>query len=203
MLLVPLLLLRHSRVPRTALRAVSSTDDRVSRLGEPRPGVRGEHWGAALADGLGPLPTDAVLADVVNAPTTNGASGSGVAGPPPTTTPRVHVTALAVRPRTSQSVRPTTTTVPSRTVSAASVTPAHQQTGPASWYQAPAGTCAHPSLPIGTLVTVVNLANGRQTQCRVEDRGPYQGGRIIDLAETTFAQLADPAQGVINVRIEW
>jgi rare lipoprotein A len=81
--------------------------------------------------------------------------------------------------------------------------PRPSQTGPASWYGAPAGTCAHPSLPIGTLVTVTNLANGRTTTCRVEDRGPYQGGRIIDLSESTFSQLAPPASGVIEVRISW
>ena len=81
--------------------------------------------------------------------------------------------------------------------------PRPSQTGPASWYGAPAGTCAHPSLPLGTLVTVTNLANGRTTTCRVEDRGPYQGGRIIDLSESTFSQLAPPASGVIEVRISW
>jgi hypothetical protein len=77
------------------------------------------------------------------------------------------------------------------------------QTGPASWYPAPAGTCAHPSLPLGTIVTVTDLANGRTTTCRVADRGPYQGGRIIDLSESTFAQLASPSSGVIEVRISW
>lgn len=77
------------------------------------------------------------------------------------------------------------------------------QTGPASWYPAPAGTCAHKTLPIGTVVTVTDLENGRQTTCRVEDRGPYQGGRIIDLSKTTFAQLAPPSRGVIQVRITW
>jgi rare lipoprotein A len=81
--------------------------------------------------------------------------------------------------------------------------PRPSQTGPASWYGAPAGTCAHQSLPFGTVVTVTNLSNGRTTTCRVEDRGPYQGGRIIDLSEATFSQLAPPGTGVIEVRISW
>jgi rare lipoprotein A len=115
---------------------------------------------------------------------------------------------------------PVPATMPKRTtkkVSAAPVRPAahrvasapppvaHRpsQTGPASWYGAPAGTCAHQTLPFGTVVTVTDLANGRSVTCRVEDRGPYEGGRIIDLSESTFAQLAPPGAGVIEVRISW
>ena len=50
---------------------------------------------------------------------------------------------------------------------------------------------------------MTNLANGASTTCTVEDRGPYEGGRIIDLSESTFGQIADPSEGVINVRIHW
>ena len=81
--------------------------------------------------------------------------------------------------------------------------PPPSQTGPASWYPAPPGTCAHQTLPMGTVVTVTDLGNGRQTTCKVEDRGPYQDGRIIDLSKATFAQLAPPSEGVIQVRITW
>jgi rare lipoprotein A len=99
---------------------------------------------------------------------------------------------------------PTTRSSPATTTTTTTTAPARpSQTGPASWYPAPAGTCAHPSLPFGTVVTVTDLANGRTTTCRVEDRGPYEGGRIIDLSESTFAQLAPPSTGVIQVRITW
>ena len=50
---------------------------------------------------------------------------------------------------------------------------------------------------------VTDLANGRTVTCRVADRGPYVSGRILDLAKTTFAQLAPTSTGVIQVRIEW
>jgi rare lipoprotein A len=53
------------------------------------------------------------------------------------------------------------------------------------------------------VVHVTNLANGATTTCTVEDRGPYEGGRIIDLSEATFSQIASPSQGVIQVRINW
>jgi hypothetical protein len=47
---------------------------------------------------------------------------------------------------------------------------------PDSW------TCAHPTLPFGTIVKVVNLSNDRSTILRVNDRGPYIPGRVIDLS---------------------
>jgi rare lipoprotein A len=53
------------------------------------------------------------------------------------------------------------------------------------------------------VVTVTDLDNGRRTTCRVEDRGPYEGGRIIDLSRSTFAQLAPLSEGLIDVRITW
>src|SRR5262245_18636559 len=43
-------------------------------------------------------------------------------------------------------------------------------------------TAAHPSLPLGTRVMVTNLTNGRAVDVRVNDRGPYVGGRVIDLS---------------------
>jgi rare lipoprotein A (peptidoglycan hydrolase) len=59
------------------------------------------------------------------------------------------------------------------------------------------------SIPRGTVVTVTSLETGARTTCVVTDRGPYSGGRIIDLDRATFAKLADPARGVIQVEITW
>ena len=75
--------------------------------------------------------------------------------------------------------------------------------GPASWYFAPAGTCANTWLPFGTIVRVSNLANGASTTCRVEDRGPFVGGRILDLSASTFSQISSTSVGVINIRMQW
>lgn len=75
--------------------------------------------------------------------------------------------------------------------------------GMASWYGAPFGTCANTWLPFGTVVHVTNLANGATTTCRVEDRGPYVGGRVLDLSQGTFSQIASTATGVINIRMQW
>ncbi len=43
-------------------------------------------------------------------------------------------------------------------------------------------TAAHPSLPFGTLMQVTNLDNGASVTVRINDRGPFSGGRIIDLS---------------------
>lgn len=78
----------------------------------------------------------------------------------------------------------------------------HQEGG-ASWYHYRPGTCAHRTLPKGTVVKVVNLATGQTATCTVADRGPFVAGRIIDLDRSVFLAIAGPNQGVVRVRIEW
>ena len=116
-----------------------------------------------------------------------------------TTTSRPRA-AAAVAPRsTTTTTRPRSTTTSTTSTTAASNT----QTGGASWYDYRPGECAHQTIAKGTVVTVTNLANGATTTCVVTDRGPYSGGRIIDLDRGTFDQIADSSQGVIQVRITW
>jgi len=135
-------------------------------------------------------------AQPVSSPT-SGAQSSPPSTSPPSTSPPPTDPPTTSPPTTS----PPTTRAPTTTTTRPP--PSNTETGPASWYQAPAGTCAHPTLAFGTVVTVENLANGATTTCRVEDRGPYQGGRIIDLSEATFSQIASTSDGVIQVRISW
>jgi len=63
-------------------------------------------------------------------------------------------------------------------------------------------TAAHPSLPFGTRVRVTNLNNGRSTVVRINDRGPYVGGRIIDLSETAADSIGMIHSGVAPVKIQ-
>jgi rare lipoprotein A len=63
-------------------------------------------------------------------------------------------------------------------------------------------TAAHRTLPFGTLVRVTNLWNGRSAVVRINDRGPFHGGRIIDLAHGAAQQLGVTASGVAQVRLE-
>jgi rare lipoprotein A len=61
-------------------------------------------------------------------------------------------------------------------------------------------TAAHPSLPFGTQVRVTNLANGKQVVVSINDRGPYKGGRIIDLSRAAARKLE--MDGIARVRVE-
>lgn len=63
-------------------------------------------------------------------------------------------------------------------------------------------TAAHRTLPFGTWVTVVNLKNGKRVLVRVNDRGPFKDGRIIDLSRAAAAKLGIVSAGLGRVRIE-
>lgn len=60
-------------------------------------------------------------------------------------------------------------------------------------------TTAHPSLPLGTKVQVTNQSNGKTVLLVVADRGPYHGGRVLDLSAGAFARIASLGQGVASV----
>lgn len=63
-------------------------------------------------------------------------------------------------------------------------------------------TAAHPTLPFQTLVRVTNLGNGRTTVVRINDRGPFLKGRILDLSYAAARALGANRPGVIRVRLE-
>lgn len=64
-----------------------------------------------------------------------------------------------------------------------------------------AATAAHLKLPFGTRVKVTNIANNKSVVVRINDRGPYIRGRIIDLSKAMFKKIADPKVGVIDVSV--
>lgn len=91
------------------------------------------------------------------------------------------------------------------------------KTGKASWYgpgfyggRTASGerftrgtlTAAHPYLPFGTKVRVTNLWNGRSAVVRINDRGPFHGGRVIDLAHGAANALGLVSSGVAKVKLE-
>jgi rare lipoprotein A (peptidoglycan hydrolase) len=126
--------------------------------------------------------------------------------PPSATTTTTTPPPPPPRPVAATGGAPVTTvpvTVPPTTTTTAPPPPAHVETGQASWYQAPAGTCASPDIAYGTVVTVTDLSSGQSVTCTVDDHQDPSTGRVLDMAEATFAQLADPAVGVIEVRVSW
>lgn len=75
--------------------------------------------------------------------------------------------------------------------------------GMASWYSH-TGTmsAANPWLPIGSYVKVTNKANGKSVIVRINDRGPFGPGRIIDLDKVAFQKIASLGEGVVEVKME-
>ncbi len=63
-------------------------------------------------------------------------------------------------------------------------------------------TAAHRSLPFGTRVQVTNLENGRSVVVRINDRGPFVEGRVIDLSRAAAARIGITGKGVASVRLE-
>lgn len=90
-------------------------------------------------------------------------------------------------------------------------------TGEASWYgrrfngratasgepfNMNAMTAAHRTLAFGTRVRVINQANGRSVTVRINDRGPYAHGRVIDLSSRAASMIGLKGHGVGQVRLE-
>jgi rare lipoprotein A len=85
--------------------------------------------------------------------------------------------------------------------------PASEDAGLASFYggvPGPAGefTAAHRSLPLGTRVRVTRVPSGRSVIVRINDRGPFVSGRIIDVSRRAADWLEMFAAGVVPVRVE-
>lgn len=93
------------------------------------------------------------------------------------------------------------------------VGPAEAQTGRASWYASgrqtangerfnPNGlTAAHRSLPFGARVRVTNTANGRSVVVRINDRGPFIGGRVIDLARGSARAIGMSGVSYVSLNV--
>lgn len=63
-------------------------------------------------------------------------------------------------------------------------------------------TAAHRSLPLGTKVRVVNLKNGRDIIVKINDRGPFKKGRIIDLSYAAAKSIGMVRSGIAKVKVE-
>lgn len=101
--------------------------------------------------------------------------------------------------------------------SASTGKPGFEQTGIASFYadslqgnttangekfNQSALTAAHRKLPFGTRVRVTNVANGKTVTVRINDRGPFVRGRVIDLSKAAFKQIGDTRSGLLKVKLE-
>lgn len=69
-------------------------------------------------------------------------------------------------------------------------------------YDKDAHTAAHRTYPFGTRVRVTNQTNGRTVDVRINDRGPFVRGRIIDLSHAAAGELGMVRDGVVQVRVK-
>ena len=74
-----------------------------------------------------------------------------------------------------------------------------QRTANGERFSSTAMTAAHRHFPFGTRLRVTNQANGRSVTIRVNDSGPYFGGRVLDLSRGAFSRIASVNQGVADV----
>jgi len=63
-------------------------------------------------------------------------------------------------------------------------------------------TAAHPTLPFGTRLRVMNVATGRSVTVRINDRGPYVPGRIVDVSHAAANALGMVESGVAKVKVD-
>ena len=77
-----------------------------------------------------------------------------------------------------------------------------QPTANGETYNMYATTAAHPTLPLGSIVRVVNLRNHRSQVVRINDRGPYQEGREMDVSYEVARRLGFDQRGIARVRLE-
>lgn len=124
----------------------------------------------------------------------------------------VLLVSCATKPSTESKAPRYKTTAPEQKLE-----PGFYQQGIASWYGRPfhgcatasgeiydmhALTAAHKELPLGSKVLVTNLENNRQIEVRINDRGPFIKGRIIDLSLTGARQLKMEINGTALVRLD-
>jgi rare lipoprotein A len=76
-----------------------------------------------------------------------------------------------------------------------------QRTATGEWFNPNGMTAAHRTLPFGTRVRVTHLGSGRSVVVRINDRGPYIAGRIIDLSKGAAGVLGMHQQGVARVKV--
>lgn len=76
-----------------------------------------------------------------------------------------------------------------------------RRTSDGSRYHRDSLTCAHRTLPFGTMIRVRNMANGREVVVKVTDRGPFARGRIVDLSYAAAKKIDMLQAGVTRVEV--
>ena len=103
----------------------------------------------------------------------------------------------------NSSATPVASTPTTTTTTTTSASSGRTRMGLATWYAYFPGRCATSYLPKGTVITVRDVATGRTIRCEVTDHQAKSPGRVVDLSETQFRQLAPLWRGVVFVEVTW
>jgi hypothetical protein len=191
--LVPLLLLHNGTAQASRTEAVAHRGHDVPKVVvHPPSHLDKVDLPSHLVAFSSPVSTTSTTAPPVTTSTT---------APAPTTTVPAPVTTTTQPPPPPP---PPTTTTTTTTSPPPPPAPTHSEVGDATWYaEAPTGYCASPTLPFGTVLTVVDNATGASTRCTVDDREGAGYPRVVDLSPEGFSQIAAVNQGVVEVTISW
>ena len=139
-------------------------------------------------------------------------------GNPSVDQPQTHIFPREIPPIATIPSSPETDEAPPLAKIPAPSQPSQVETGLASWYgrrfhgkltasgeifNQEKFTAAHRTFPWGSRVKVTNLANGKSVEVRINDRGPFGQGRIIDVSRAAARVLGMVGSGITTVRIEW
>lgn len=185
---------RGSRRKAPSLTALAAIVPILATLGAcaPSPFVQNKTQFSGLAPA--PTPTRQAALDLRTAPSGNVARRSvvrkvTVAKKPDPTTPAV----LDAHPAAKAN---------SSSYGVASFYTEDEWTASGERFNTRAMTAAHPSLPFGTRLRVTNVTNGRSVVVRINDRGPFIPGRVVDLSESAAESLGMVERGVVKVKLD-
>lgn len=160
-------------------------------------GINEETWTVVFKDGK-KVSEKKVSSKVVNAPVTQVVKvGTKTAS---SSSPSTRSSSVSHRSTASQSSDPVTsgTTCLASTYGEGDGT-AGGPTASGETFDPSAFTAASKTLPLGSTIRVTNVSNGRTVTVRINDRGPYVGGRCLDLSTAAMNAIA-PGQGLVTVR---
>lgn len=160
-------------------------------------GINEETWTVVFKDGK-KVSEKKVSSKVVNAPVTQVVKvGTKTAS---SSSPSTRSSSASHRSTASQSSDPVTsgTTCLASTYGEGDGT-AGGPTASGETFDPSAFTAASKTLPLGSTIRVTNVSNGRTVTVRINDRGPYVGGRCLDLSTASMNAIA-PGQGLVTVR---
>lgn len=95
-----------------------------------------------------------------------------------------------------------TAAIPKTSYGIASFYDEGQKTANGETFNPKALTAAHPTLPFGTRLRVTNVATGRSVTVRINDRGPYVAGRVVDVSYTAAETLGIVGRGIAKVKLD-